>query len=51
VKDKASKTPVVSAVTNDLFASYQVSEKEAAAVITVKSEDGLRVETYTVNFR
>ena len=51
VKDKASKSPVVSAVTNDLFASYQVSEKEAAAVITVKSEDGLRVKTYTVNFR
>ncbi|MFP5115314.1 glycoside hydrolase [Bacillaceae bacterium C204] len=51
VKDKASKSPVVSAVTNDLFASYQVSEKEDAAVIRVKSEDGLRVETYTVNFR
>jgi O-glycosyl hydrolase len=51
VKDKASKSPVVTAVTNDLFASYQVSEQEDAAVITVKSEDGLQTETYTVKFR
>lgn len=51
VLDKASKSPVVSAVTNDLFASYQVSEEEDGAVITVKSEDGLRTETYKVNFR
>ncbi|SMQ77576.1 O-Glycosyl hydrolase [Bacillus sp. OV166] len=51
VKEKASNSPVVTAVTNDLFASYQVSEVEDAAVITVKSEDGLRTETYTVKFR
>lgn len=51
VKEKASKSPVVTAVTNDLFASYQVSEEEDAAAISVKSEDGLRTETYTVKFR
>ncbi|MEH7303987.1 glycoside hydrolase [Neobacillus drentensis] len=51
VKDKAPKIPVVTAVTNDLFASYQVTEEEDAAVITVKSEDGLQTETYTVTFR
>ncbi|MBV7504430.1 RICIN domain-containing protein [Bacillus sp. sid0103] len=51
VKDKASKSPVVTAVTNDLFASYQVTEEKDAAVITVKSEDGLQTETYTVTFR
>jgi hypothetical protein len=51
VNDKATKSPVVTAVTNDLFASYQVSEQEDAAVITVKSEDGLQTETYTVKFR
>jgi hypothetical protein len=51
MKDKASKSPVVTAVTNDLFASYQVAEEEGAAVITVKSEDGLQTETYKVKFR
>ncbi|MEH7375539.1 glycoside hydrolase [Neobacillus drentensis] len=51
VKEKASNSPVVTSVTSDLFASYQVSEVEDAAVITVKSEDGLRTETYTVKFR
>lgn len=51
VKDKASKDPVVTAETNDLFASYQVSEEEGAAIITVKSEDGLQTETYTIKFR
>ncbi|MBT2700394.1 RICIN domain-containing protein [Bacillus sp. ISL-40] len=51
VKEKASNSPVVTALTNDLFASYQVSEEEDAAVITVKSEDGLRTETYMVKFR
>jgi O-glycosyl hydrolase len=51
VKEKSSKSPVVTAETSDLFASYQVSEEEEAAVITVKSEDGLQTETYTVKFR
>ena len=51
VQEKASKSPVVTAVTNDLFASYQVSEQEDTAVITVKSEDGLQTENYTVKFR
>jgi hypothetical protein len=52
VKEKASKSPVVTAVTNDLFASYQVAEEEEdTAVVTVKSEDGLRTEIYTVKFR
>ncbi|WHY69417.1 glycoside hydrolase [Neobacillus sp. SuZ13] len=51
VKEKAVKDPIVTAVTNDLFASYQVSEKDDTAVITVKSEDGLQTETYTVKYR
>ncbi|WP_144549562.1 glycoside hydrolase [Bacillus sp. X1(2014)] len=51
VKEKAAKDPVVTAVTTDLFASYQVTEEEETAVITVKSEDGLQSETYTVKFR
>ncbi|ULT57336.1 RICIN domain-containing protein [Neobacillus drentensis] len=51
VKDKASKDHSITAVTNDLFTSYQVVRDENSAVITVKSEDGLHTERYTVKFR
>ncbi|WP_162990246.1 glycoside hydrolase [Mesobacillus foraminis] len=48
-----SDAPSVSAITTDLFASYQVEHipgKPKSAAISVKSEDGTKTETYTILF-
>ncbi|QNF28725.1 glycoside hydrolase [Metabacillus elymi] len=53
IKKNQQEIPTIEAVTNDLFATYQIetpSSLEGEAVITVKSEDGKNHAKYTVEF-
>jgi O-glycosyl hydrolase len=52
IKRNQKEIPTIEAVTNDLFATYQIettSSLDGVAIITVKSEDGKNHAKYTVN--